>query len=136
MKLAYLLLQIHEEVSLRSNKEFPFYGSKNERERNFLISFSSFKSQKFNIGGKLPTPGQPPRADNNVPTLETQNFTQILPKYLGTRVVGGGCSVAAVSSVAVSSSHLSTNRMRCYFFQSKCVVIASSSCDFPTRGGL
>ena len=44
--------------------------------------------------------------------------------------------VAVVSSVAVWSSHLSTNRMRFFFFQSKCVVIVSSSCDFPTRGGL
>ena len=50
--------------------------------------------------------------------------------------LGGGCSVAVVSSVAVWSSHLSTNRMRFYFFQSKCVVIVSSLCDFPTRGGL
>ena len=46
------------------------------------------------------------------------------------------CSVAVVSSVAVWSSHLSTNRMGFCFFQSKCVVIVSSSCDFPTRGGL
>ena len=46
------------------------------------------------------------------------------------------CSVAVVSPVAVWSSHLATNRMRFYFFQSKCVVIVSSSCDFPTRGGL
>ena len=46
------------------------------------------------------------------------------------------CSVAVLSSVAVWSSHLSTNRMGFYFFQSKCVVIVSSSCDFPTRGGL
>ena len=46
------------------------------------------------------------------------------------------CSVAVVSSVAVWSSHLSTNRMGFYSFQSKCVVIVSSSCDFPTRGGL
>ena len=46
------------------------------------------------------------------------------------------CSVAVVSSVAVWSSHLSTNRMGFIFFQSKCVVIVSSSCDFPTRGGL
>ena len=38
--------------------------------------------------------------------------------------------------VAVWSSHLSTNRMGFCFFQSKCVVIVSSSCDFPTRGGL
>ena len=45
-------------------------------------------------------------------------------------------SVAVVSSVAVWSSHLSTNRMRFYFFQSKCVVIVSSPFDFPTRGGL
>ena len=46
------------------------------------------------------------------------------------------CSVAVVSSVAVWSSHLSTNKMRFYFFQSKCVVIVSSPFDFPTRGGL
>ena len=35
-------------------------------------------------------------------------------------------SVAVVSSVAVWSSHLSTNIMRFYFFQSKCIVIVSS----------
>ena len=45
-------------------------------------------------------------------------------------------SVAVVSSVAVCSSHLSTNRMRFYFFQSKCVVIVSSPFDFLSRGGL
>ena len=49
---------------------------------------------------------------------------------------GKVCSVEVVSSVAVWSSHLSTNRMRFYFFQSKCVVIVSSPCDFPTMGGL
>ena len=46
------------------------------------------------------------------------------------------CSVAVVSSVAVWSSHLSTNRIRFGFFQSKCVVIVSSTFDFPSRGGL
>ena len=46
------------------------------------------------------------------------------------------CSVAVVSSVAVWSSHLSTNRMRSYLFQAKCVVIVFSPCDFPTRGRL
>ena len=46
------------------------------------------------------------------------------------------CSVAVVSSVAVWSSHLPTNRMGFCFFQSKYVVIVSSSCDFPARGGL
>ena len=35
------------------------------------------------------------------------------------------CSVAVVSSVVVMSSHLITNRMRFYFFQSKCVVNVS-----------
>ena len=47
-------------------------------------------------------------------------------------------SVAVVSSVAVWSSHdhLSTNRIRFCFFQSKCVVIVSSTFDFPSRGGL
>ena len=49
---------------------------------------------------------------------------------------GGRCCVAVVSSVAVCSSHLSTNRMRFYFFQPKCVVIVSSLYDFPTREGL
>ena len=49
---------------------------------------------------------------------------------------GGRCCVAVVSSVAVCSSHLSTNRMRFYFFQPKCVVIVSSLCDFPSREGL
>ena len=49
---------------------------------------------------------------------------------------GGRCCVAVVSSVAVCSSHLSTNRMRFYFFQPKCVVIVSSLCDFPTSEGL
>ena len=39
-------------------------------------------------------------------------------------------------NVAVMSSHLITNRMRFYFFQSKCVAIVSSACHFPTRGGL
>ena len=47
-----------------------------------------------------------------------------------------GCSVVVVSSVAVWSSHLSINRMGFYFFQSKCVVIVPSSCDFPTGRGL
>ena len=56
--------------------------------------------------------------------------------FLDSHCTGGGWSVAVVSSVAVWSSHLSTNRMRFYFFQSKCVVIVSSLCDFPTRGGL
>ena len=46
------------------------------------------------------------------------------------------CSVAVVSSVVVRSSHLITNRMRFYFFQSKCVVNVSSACHFPTRGGM
>ena len=46
------------------------------------------------------------------------------------------CSVAVVSSVAVMSSHIITNRMQFYFFQSKCVVIVSSACHFPTRGGM
>ena len=46
------------------------------------------------------------------------------------------CGVAVVSSVAVWSSHPSTNRMCFYFFQSKCVVIVSSTFDFPSRGGL
>ena len=46
------------------------------------------------------------------------------------------CSVAVVSSVVVMSSHLITNRMRFYFFQSKCVVNVSSACHFPTRGGM
>ena len=36
-------------------------------------------------------------------------------------------------SVAVWSSHLSTNRMRFCFFQSKCVVIVSLPFDLPTR---
>ena len=45
-------------------------------------------------------------------------------------------SVAVVSSVVVMSSHLITNRMRFYFFQSKCVVNVSSACHFPTRGGM
>ena len=44
--------------------------------------------------------------------------------------------VTVVSSVAVWPCHLSTNRMGFCFFRSKCVVIVSSSCDFPTRGGL
>ena len=52
----------------------------------------------------------------------------------GVGLEGSLCSVAVVSSVAVWSSHLSTNRMEFYFFQSKGVVIVSS-CDFPTRGG-
>ena len=53
------------------------------------------------------------------------------------RLLGRGMgSVAVVSSVAVWSSHLSTNRMRFYLLQSKCVVIVSSPCDFTTRGGL
>ena len=46
------------------------------------------------------------------------------------------CSVAVVSSVVVMSSHIITNRMQFYFFQSKCVVIVSSACHFPTRGGM
>ena len=46
------------------------------------------------------------------------------------------CSVAVVSSVVVMSSHLITNRMRFYFFQSRCVVNVSSACQFPTRGGM
>ena len=43
------------------------------------------------------------------------------------------CSVAVVSSVTVWASHLSTNRMCFYFFQSKWVVIVSSPGDFSTR---
>ena len=46
------------------------------------------------------------------------------------------CSVAVVSSFVAMSSHLITNRVRFYFFQSKCVVIVSSACHFPTRGGM
>ena len=46
------------------------------------------------------------------------------------------CTVAVVSSVVVMSSHVITNSMRFYFFQSKCVVIVSSACHFPTRGGM
>ena len=46
------------------------------------------------------------------------------------------CSVAVVSSVVVMSSHLTTNRTRFYFFQSKCVVNVSSACHFPTKGGM
>ncbi len=46
------------------------------------------------------------------------------------------CSVAVVSSVVVMSSHIITNRMQFYFFQSKCVVNVSSACHFPTRGGM
>ena len=38
--------------------------------------------------------------------------------------------------VVVMSSHIITNRMQFYFFQSKCVVIVSSACHFPTRGGM
>ena len=45
-------------------------------------------------------------------------------------------SVAVVSSFVIMSSHLITNRMRFYFFQSKCVVNVSSACHFPTRGGM
>ena len=53
------------------------------------------------------------------------------------RLLGRGMgSVAVVSSVAVWSSHLSTNRMRFCFFQSKCVVIVSTPFDFPSRGRL
>ena len=44
--------------------------------------------------------------------------------------------LSVVSSVVVMSSHLITNRMRFYFFQSKCVVNVSSACHFPTRGGM
>ena len=46
------------------------------------------------------------------------------------------CSIAVVSSIVVMSSHLITNRMWFYFFQSKCVVIVSSVHYFPTRGGM
>ena len=45
-------------------------------------------------------------------------------------------SACIVSSNVVMSSHLITNRMRFYFFQSKCVVNVSSACHFPTRGGM
>ena len=41
-----------------------------------------------------------------------------------------------LSSVVVMSSHLITNRMWFYFFQSKCVVNMSSACHFLTRGGM
>ena len=46
------------------------------------------------------------------------------------------CSITVLSSNVVMSSHLITNRMRFYFFQSKCVVNVSSACQFPTRGGM
>ena len=46
------------------------------------------------------------------------------------------CGIAAVSSAVVMSTHLITNRMRFYFFRSKCVVNMSSACHFPTRGGM
>ena len=45
-------------------------------------------------------------------------------------------SMAVVSSFVIMPSHLITNRMRFYFFQSKCVVNVSSACQFPTRGGM
>ena len=45
-------------------------------------------------------------------------------------------SMAVVSSFVIMPSHLITNRMRFYFFQSKCVVNVSSACHFPTRGGM
>ena len=46
-----------------------------------------------------------------------------------------GC-VLCLSLIIIMSSHLITNRMRFYFFQSKCVVNVSSACHFPTRGGM
>ena len=58
----------------------------------------------------------------------TGKFRKVVPKSYR--------SVAVVSSVALWSSHLSTNRIRFCFFQSKCVVIVSSTSDFPSRGGL
>ena len=65
------------------------------------------------------------------------------PELLHHRSFEGYCEnipqgrvVAVVSSVVVMSSHLITNRMRFYFFQSKCVVNVSSACHFPTRGGM
>ena len=42
------------------------------------------------------------------------------------------CSVVVVSSVVVMFSHLTTNTMRFYFFQSKCVVIMTSARHFTT----
>ena len=58
------------------------------------------------------------------------------PSTLKLSHLGNFCSVAVVSSVVVMSSHIITNRMQFYFFQSKCVVIVSSACHFPTRGGM
>ena len=69
--------------------------------------------------------GLPPRT-----TLNNQ------PNFTFTEEETQACSVAVVSSVVVMSSHIITKRMRFYFFQSKCVVIVSSGCQFPTRRGM
>ena len=42
-----------------------------------------------------------------------------------------GCSVSPSYVAFYMSSRLITNRMRFYFFQSKCVVIVSSACHLP-----
>ena len=63
--------------------------------------------------------------------LEENYFDFIVCKF-----TPDSCSVAVVSSVVVMSSHVVTNRMRFYFFQSKCVVNVSSACHFPSRGGM
>ena len=72
---------------------------------------------------------------------ECPSWLSLWPLWRNSRAFVLLYSIAVVSSVpvfsvAVWSSHQSTNRMGFCFFQSKCVVIVSSSCDFPTRGGL
>ena len=79
------------------------------------------------VSGQVVRASSPPRIRRRIALTE---------KAWEDAIQGGKvCSVALVSSVAVWSSHLSTSRMRFYFFQSKCVVIVSSPCDFPTREG-
>ena len=49
--------------------------------------------------------------------LPVGSLAQLVERFTGIVEVKG-CSVAVVSSVAVWSSHVSTNRMAFYFFQS------------------
>ena len=105
----------------------------------FLWEFNSFLMQTLsfvptNLHRCWPRQWKHSMADITVVTIKCVQVGRLA--FLDSQCTGGRCSVAVVSSVAVWSSHLSTNGMRFYFFQSKCVVIVSSLCDFPTRGGL
>ena len=95
----------------------------------FLWELNSFLMQTLsfvptNLHRCWPRQWKHSMADITVVTIKCVQVGRLA--FLDSQCTGGGCSVAVVSSVAVWSSHLSTNRMRFYFFQSKCVVIVSS----------